>query len=58
MERPDLFKRKKKKEHELFKDHDVDPESDHPVHEEFVDEKGLREAKESREKKKDKEEEE
>jgi hypothetical protein len=43
MERPDLFKKKKK--HELFEEADVDPDSDHPVHEEFVDEKGLRETK-------------
>ncbi|MBW3001339.1 hypothetical protein KY341_05675 [Candidatus Woesearchaeota archaeon] len=45
MDRPDLFKKKKKKESDLFKDLDVDLDSDHPVHEKFVDEKGLREMK-------------
>jgi len=35
---------KKKKKH-LFKELDVDLDSDHPVHEEFVDERGLRESK-------------
>jgi len=35
---------KKKRKKELFKDLDVDLDSDHPVHEEFVEEKGLREA--------------
>ena len=40
----DLFK-KKKKESELFKEMDVDLDSDHPVHEKFVDEKDLREIK-------------
>jgi len=44
MDRPDLFK-KKKKDSDLFKDLDVDLDSDHPVHEEFVDEKGVREMK-------------
>lgn len=40
----DLFK-KKKKSSELFKELDVDLDSDHPVHETFVDEKDLKEIK-------------
>ncbi|MBU1198405.1 MAG: hypothetical protein KKF46_03020 [Nanoarchaeota archaeon] len=35
---------KKKKKH-LFKDLEVNPHSDHPVHEEFVDEEDIREYK-------------
>ena len=47
----DLFKKKKeKKETELFGEMNVDLDSDHPVHEEFVDEKGLREMKEKKKK--------
>ena len=42
--------KKKKKTDELLKEVDVDSDSDHPVHEEFVDEKGLREAKEKKKK--------
>lgn len=42
----ELFKKKKeKKESELFKEPEVDLDSDHPVHEKFVSEKGLREIK-------------
>ncbi|MBW2990769.1 hypothetical protein KY348_03625 [Candidatus Woesearchaeota archaeon] len=41
----ELFGKKKKKKEELFKDLDVDLDSDLPVHEKFVDEKGLREMK-------------
>ena len=41
----EMFKKKKKKDSELFKEADVDPDSDLPVHEEFVNEKGLREMK-------------
>ncbi len=45
----DLFK-KKKKESKLFEEMDVDLDSDHPVHEKFVDEKSLREIKRKKKK--------
>lgn len=56
MDRPDLFKKKNKEKEEknssgLFKDLDVDLDSDLPVHEEFVDEKGVREMKSKKRKK-------
>jgi len=44
---------KKKKKSELFKDLDIDLDSDHPVHEEFVDEKRVREIGEKKKKKKE-----
>ncbi len=47
----DLFKKKKKeKDSDMFKDLEVDLDSDLPVHEEFVDEKGLREMKSKKKK--------
>ena len=54
MEHPDFFnnKKKKKDKDEVFKELDIDPDSDHPVHERFVDEKGLREAGEEKKRKK------
>lgn len=41
---------KKKKKRESPKEAEADVGSDHPVHEEFVDEKGLRETKEKEKK--------
>lgn len=49
MERPDLFKEKKNKKKGLNKELDVDLDSDLPVHEEFVDEKGVRKARKKEE---------
>lgn len=47
-----LFKKKKKdkigRDSDLFEDLNVDLESDHPVHEEFVDDKRIREMKKKR----------
>ena len=47
-----FFKKKKKEKAErdsdLFEDLDVDPDSDHPVHEEFVSDKKIREMKKKR----------
>lgn len=43
-----LKKKKKENDSDLFKELDVDLDSDHPVHEEFVDEKGIREMKKKR----------
>jgi len=49
MNEDDLLKKKKKerndKDSSLFDEMDVDLDSDHPVHEEFVSEKGIREMK-------------
>ena len=51
MDEPELFKGRRKKrrepgeEHDIFGELDVDLDSDHPVHEEFVDDKRLREMK-------------
>ncbi len=58
MDRPDLFRKKvKNKKKETAEDNlDIDPDSDHPVHERFVDEKGLREAGEEKKSKKEEEE--
>jgi hypothetical protein len=56
MKQPDLFKKRKKekieRDSDLFEDLDVDIGSDHPVHEEFVDEKGMREVKKELKRKK------
>lgn len=49
MDEPDLFKKKKKNRSDndncMFDELEVDPDSDHPVHEEFVSNKKLREIK-------------
>jgi hypothetical protein len=46
MDEDDLFKKKKRdKDSDLFEEPDLDLDSDHPVHEEFVDNKRLREMK-------------
>jgi hypothetical protein len=49
MDELDLLKKKKKdrsdKDSGLFDELDVDLDSDHPVHEEFVDDKKLRKVK-------------
>ena len=49
MDEHDLFKKKKKNRSDddngMFDEFDVDLDSDHPVHEEFVDNKKLREMK-------------
>jgi len=42
----DLFK-KKKKESGVFEELEVDTDSDHPVHEKFVDEKKVRKVRKS-----------
>jgi hypothetical protein len=39
---------KKEKSSDLFEDLTIDSDSDHPVHEEFVSEKGIREIKKKR----------
>ena len=46
----DFFK-KKKKDSEVFEEMDIDLDSDHPVHEKFVDEKDLRKIKKKESKK-------